>query len=379
MKILHVIPYFGPSKGGESAVCRALAITQEKAGNEVTILTTDVCDFDPIPKINIYSIPNEFSFGPIIYSPKMKKWFFSNAQNYDIIHLHTFRSYQNIIVCKFNYTKIPIIMQAHGSIPTDIGSVYLKKIYDYIYLKKMLTSLDGCIAISEKEICDYLNVGINEAKILKISNGISVEDYTNLPNSGIFREKFNIDRNIKLILFLGRLHEIKGPDILLNACKMILDNKIPIHLAFIGPDCGMESQLRSTIKKMEIEKSVSIIGPLYNMEKISAYVDSDLLVIPSRYETFPMVLLEAIMSNCAVILTNKCSIAAEFEDLVTIVQPNAEMLSKAIIEHLYSEKDRNEKIKKARERIIKDYGIEGVVEVLGEFYSSIVSNRKNNP
>ena len=104
MNILNVLPYFNPKRGGDVNVCTNFSKELIKRGHEVTILTTDFeLDIDYLNQVKDYGIDIVcikclFNLGLFIYSPDIKYWLNSNIQKFDIIHLHTFRAYQNHIV-----------------------------------------------------------------------------------------------------------------------------------------------------------------------------------------------------------------------------------------------------------------------------------------
>ena len=124
MKILHVIPYFNPKRGGDVYVCSTLARKLANRRNDVTIITTNF-EFDKkyarlIEKdgVKIISFDCILNLGLFLFSPSIKKWLQANIMDYDIIHLHNFRSYQNNVVKYFSkkYNK-PYVLQAHGLLP----------------------------------------------------------------------------------------------------------------------------------------------------------------------------------------------------------------------------------------------------------------------
>ena len=68
-----------------------------------------------------------------------------------------------------------------------------------------------------------------------------------------------------------------------------------------------------------IQDNVVIVGPLYNKDKLQAYVDADVCVLPSRYEIFGMTVIESIACGTPVIMTNNCGLAPDLSDRVGLV------------------------------------------------------------
>ncbi len=118
-------------------------------------------------------------------------------------------------------------------------------------------------------------------------NAIFLPAITNLDSKNI---KSNKKSGKVKFLFLGRLEKVKGVDILLNACVLLNQKKYKL---FIGGDGNMESDLKKFILKNGLQNSVEMLGRL-NEKEISKYMSiCDYLIIPSRNESLPLVMIEA--------------------------------------------------------------------------------------
>jgi glycosyltransferase involved in cell wall biosynthesis len=105
---------------------------------------------------------------------------------------------------------------------------------------------------------------------------------------------------------LGRINKIKGLDVLIKSFSEILKEYKDFKLIIVGPDDGFLNSVFKIVNRLHIKDKVLFPGPLYNMEKLSAYVDADLLVYPAKYEIFGLVPFEAILCGTPVIVTDKC-------------------------------------------------------------------------
>ena len=140
--------FFTPTRGGSVKSVYNLSKELAKNGHDVTIITTDF-KFDKeyaksIEKERVTVIPFHCvtNIGFFLISPSIKKWLKENIKNFDIVHMHNFRSYQNNVV--YRYAKkynIPFICQAHGSVLPFFSKVSFKKIFDLVWGKKILESL----------------------------------------------------------------------------------------------------------------------------------------------------------------------------------------------------------------------------------------------
>ena len=333
MKILHVAHFFYPclSAGGVVNASYQIASNQSK-GNDVKVISSDSCkerlkfpngrydvDVNGIKVDYFRNLSNGFKLKTMLDTPleapfKIRK----DIKDYDIVHIHEHRQTLAILASYFaRKNNIPYIVQAHGSVLPFFQKEGLKNLFDKVFGFKILHNASCVFALTEVEKEQYLKMGVDEDKIEIVPLGINLEEYENLPAYGKFRSKFNIDENDKLILFVGRIHEIKGLGLLIDAFNDLVnqdseenslegngeDNGHSIKLAIVGPDDGYLTELEDKIKEYSLEENVIITGPLYNEEKQEALVDCDLFVMPSKYESFTTSGLEAMACSKPLVLT----------------------------------------------------------------------------
>lgn len=322
VKILQVISSFPPAYSYGGALKVAFGISKElvKKNHDVTVYTTDVYDsnsrlhyeknpeiMDGIKVYRFRNISNFLSRKNFSCAPLMLLSLKNRIRDFDIIHLHEYRSFQAMFI--HHYAKkyyIPYVVQAHGAVLPVFEKQWIKKIFDILWGNKILKDSSKLIAVSKVEKDQYLTMGIPENKIDVIPNGIDVSEYEILPEAGKFRKKYGIKSDEKIILYLGRLHKRKGLDFLINGFSNLLDQYQDVKLVIAGPDDGFLNTLIKQIKKLKIEENILITGPLSKVEKIEAFVDADVLVYPGILEIFGLVPFEAIMCGTPVIVANDC-------------------------------------------------------------------------
>ena len=313
MRVLQVISYLNPKIGGDVNVISNLSKQLVKKGHDVSILTTDF-QFDKefakdnqnegIEIIPFHCIINVSSF---FYSPAMKAWVKENIKRFDLIHLHNYRSYQNNVI--HHYAKkynIPYILQAHGSVLPFFAKQRLKKLYDFIWGHGILRDASKVIALTTTEGEQYQTMGVKANKIEIVPNGIDSPKYGNLPEHGMFRKKYGINDDEKIILYLGRIHKIKGIDFLIRAFKQLTNTMSNIHLVIIGPDDGYYHTMIESITKNQLKEKITLTGFLDGAEKDAAYYDSDVFVYPSQYDIFGISPFEALQFDTPIIVSNRC-------------------------------------------------------------------------
>jgi len=321
MRILQVIPVFSAPFGGPVTVVRSISKELAKK-HEVTVYTTSALDhrrdFKDSPlavKSDGYRVvyfPRIFRFSGFNVSPAMARALKETLSEFDIVHLHSWRHFQDTIV--HHYAKkygVPYVLQAHGSLPRIMTKQRLKWIYDVFFGYRLLRDASKVVALSRMEAEQCRGMGVPEEKIEVIPNGIDLSEYDNLPPKGSFRKKFNIPEDKRIILFLGRIHKTKGINFLIKAyVHLINDMRLnDAILVIAGPDDGYLNEVESLAHSLRLTDNVLFTGLLTEKDKKCVLVDSSLVVYPSPVEPFGLVALEAAASAKPIIVSNNTPMA----------------------------------------------------------------------
>jgi glycosyltransferase involved in cell wall biosynthesis len=137
-------------------------------------------------------------------------------------------------------------------------------------------------------------------KIDVIPNGIVLERYVKKVDSGRVKERYGIHPLAPLILFIGRLAQQKGPDMLMGAVPDILKHRWDAKFIFAG-DGGMRGHLEYLSRLFNVSSSVRILGYVSQEEYLDLLNACDIVCVPSRNEPFGLVLLEAWSARRAVV------------------------------------------------------------------------------
>ncbi len=397
MKILQVYPYFYPAwgYGGVTRVCYDLSIALSKKNHDVVVYTTDALAKnqryvpESIPVIHrgieIYyfkNLSNILTYRYNIPLPMAMPFLIKNQmKDFDIIHLHGHRHFLSFIVYLFaRKYKIPYVIQTHGDLPYtyqesgDVTNFFkrpLKILIDFIFGKKILKNAAKCIALTKIESDQYSRMDIPENKIVTIPNGIEISEYEMLPERGKFRKKYGIGPEEKVILYLGRLHECKGIDFLINGFLKFQLQYNNAKLVIAGPDDGFQDILKKLVNKLEIEDITIFTGPLYGTEKLEAFVDANILVYPGMLEIFGLVPFEALLCETPVIVSDDCGCGEIIKDAMcgySIQYNDVGGLSKMIIYILEHPEANAKMIRVGRQYIIEHLTWENVVTQVEDMY-----------
>lgn len=365
--------------GGDVKSCYTISWQLKQRGHDVTIITTNY-EFDDgyanaieTDGVEVLPFTCSVNIKSYIYTPTIKKWLNNNIKNYDVIHMHTFRCYQNNAVRHYaNKYNIPYILQARGSVLPFFAKQFLKKLYDVVWGKRILEHATKIIALNKMEAEQYKTMGVDESKIEIIPNGIDVSYYGDLPERGSFREKYRIKDNEKVILFLGRIHKIKGVDLLVDAFSEVIRDIDDVKLVIVGPDHGYLSLVEERINDLELNDKVIMTGSLYGADKTAAYVDADIYVLPSRYEVFGNTILESYACGTPVIVTDRCGISDFVKNVGCVVNFDRNELRDAIIV-LLKDNDLRERFgREGKELVKKQFDLNEIVACFEKVYSSCI-------
>lgn len=391
MNILVVSGTFHPRKfGGITAVSFNVSKKMVELGHDVTVYTTDLGNY-PNSRLKVHNVENYGGmeihyfrnlsnylafkhrlFLPIQMLLKLRK----NSNQFDIIHLHDFRSLLSIIV--HHYAKkyrIPYVLQAHGSVPYLSQKEFFKKVFDKYWGYNLLNDASKIIALTETELEQYYQMGVPKYKIETIPNGIDLSEYHHLPPRGEFREKYGIKIDEKVILFLGRIDKIKGVDLLINSFSEISKELDTVKLVMVGPDEGFLNHIKKIVVDQKISDKVIFTGPLYKKDKLASYVDADVYVLPSRYETFPNTVLEACVCGTPVIVTNNCGISDLVNNKVGyVVDFDINKLKDTIIKLLNDEDQKTKFGDKAKILVKENFDWNNISKKIEAVYISILNS-----
>ena len=348
MKIALVCPASFPATqfGGIVFLATDLAREISEMGHDVTIYTTDLDFSNGANKFN-KQLPRIEKFGKFTINRthvwfSLKLFFVNTAMSTeiendkpDIIHTIGLRSYQSIIAWRISKKiKIPLVVSDQGGLTThpflnESGLFFkiLYKIQNY-FIEKMINHASMISVANEYEQDIFLNIN-KKSQIKIIRNGVNLKNLVSKQN---FKIKYKI--NSKFILFVGRFSKSKGIETLIDAFNIIINNKISdIHLVIMGVDFGFEKIMEELIIKFNLSKKILVIKNPPREDVISAYGESEFLILPSQWELSPLVPLESFAFKKPVISTKSHGIPFTVQDDKNgiLVEPEKpDQLAKAI-------------------------------------------------
>jgi len=352
MKIAFVCPASLPATqfGGIMFLCVNISKKLSSIGHNLTIYTTNL-DFanntntfnKKLPKnekvenfiikrTNVWFSIFLFFVNPGMYKQMMK-------DEFDIIHAVGIRSFQAFIAAVISKRKkIPLVISDQGGLTThpdlkesSFGKKVLIRLQQPL-IKLIVNQSSSVIVPNEYEKKIFLNF-CDESKISIVKNGIDVDEMRSWDSN--FVKKFT--NNEEFILFLGRFHEVKGIDTLLEAVNLIKKKLAleKIKILIMGVDFGYEERMEKIIRKFDLFDNICIIKKPTRKDVISAYNTCKFLVLPSKWELSPLTPLEGFACKKTLISTTAHGIPytiSHNENCILVPPSDPLNLSKAILE-----------------------------------------------
>jgi len=336
VKVLHLIQRYPPAVGGSEIWCRELCQHLTAAGDEMKVLTFDVVEEEefwrdpPVERctlrlgrlawdngvlvrryrrsLPIYTLYHSllkivldrwlriYFYGP--HSVEMYGRLLAEVRTTDVVYLHTLPYPHNL----FGYLAArlcgkPVVITPHF----HPGHPHYERWSNYWLLRRC----DAVVVISEFER-DYLaDHGIDAGRIVTTGTGVHLEEYrpTDVARfkAGL-RQAHGLSERARPIVFLGRKLEYKGIATLVEAFKR-LPRHLDAALLLAGPTSPWFDEFYASLPA-EDRATIIDLGAVSHADKVHLLHSADVLVLPSRYEAFGIVLLEAWACGTPVIAAN---------------------------------------------------------------------------
>jgi len=352
--------YFARYKrGGAEFAAHHLALEMAKK-NEVNVFTTSINSKNSFEKyggvnVNRYGTKFRIDAGNISLGLFTKPL----SHDADVIHAHFSTPPSEIAGARCAEKKnVPFVLTYHGDWQESFGGFIRRtalSVYNRYLLDKLLSRADVIISPSEYYIDESRFLGKYRDKIAVIPNGIEIEDFDIPLSKEECKVKLGLPPNKNMILFVGNLTPYKGPDVLVKAMPMIVDEVPDAELMFVGGG-RMRVDLEKLSKKLGVEKYVKFAGFVEERLKPLYYRAADVFCLPSTLNTevFPIVLLEASASGLPMAVSNldtfKCIIDEGYNGLFT-KRGDEKDLADAIVYLLENEDVRANMGKNVRKRV----------------------------
>lgn len=322
MRILHAIPSVDARSGGPIEGVKQMGAALVAMGHQVEVASLDAPgdpwaqDF-PLPLHPL----GPARLGGFRYSDKWVPWLRANASHYDAVIVDGLWQYHGFGTWRaLRGTRTPYFVFTHGMLDPWFKRTYpLKHLKKWIYWPwaeyRLLRDATSVLFTCEEE-----RLQARESFWLYRCRETVVPFGTRLPpqEGEALRERFLAAhpelKGKRIVLFLGRIHEKKGCDLLVSAFFQLAAQHPDLHLVLVGPDdAGAVPSFLSQARTNGLAQQVSWLGMLSGDEKWGAFHACDAFALPSHQENFGIAVAEAMGCAKPVLISNKVNIWREIE------------------------------------------------------------------
>jgi glycosyltransferase involved in cell wall biosynthesis len=307
LHVAHFIPYLGGAQGGPVFDLACSAGGQIDAGCEVSIFTAARKEdgapvvVDRRAEIVIDDSP---AWGAFRRCPAL--WDRARSSACDILHSHGLWTDVNRLAVELGRRrKIPHVLTPCGMLASGaLRHHWWKKLPAGIWFQNRGLRATACLqAQSEIEVHQIRAFGLRNPVAL-IPAAVAGRPPDQSVSAEEFRSTFRVPRQSRVLLYLGRLHPVKGLSRLVAAWGRLRPQVSGWLLVLAGPnEGGFEETLRCQAGAAGVSDRIVFTGSLNGYQKWGALDAADLFVMPSDFENFGVAIVEAMQSGVPVVTT----------------------------------------------------------------------------
>jgi len=305
MRILRVAQKLHPEyHGGGPYHVHAMSRDQAAMGHDVTVLT--VSEDESLPR-------RETRQGYTVVRARPTADFLGNAlsiglatdlrraTDYDVVHAHSHLYVAtNLTAVQRHFSSVPLAITNHGlytqSTPEWLFDLYLRTLGTWT-----LNSADLVFCYTDKDRTRLRSLGLR-SRVEIISNGINTDRFTpDGPSSDLMRGDCSV-------VFIGRLVEGKRPQDAIRAVAHLHNTRSDVELCICG-DGPLRTDLETLAQQLGIAEAVHFLGHVEYGAMPAVYRSANALILPSRAEGMPRVVLEAMATGVPVVTSDLEQIA----------------------------------------------------------------------
>jgi len=364
MKIAIIVPLFPPKwLAGMELATWNIAKHLVRRGHEVHVITTRDAGLTGESQeegfyVHRLRCPKARFLGPLLFL--IKALLALRKINPNIIHAQSIFPGLYALIAKKVLGK-PYLLQNHGM-------VYVSRPFRNQISKLVLRNADAVLALTEDMKEEMQKICSRDIHVLP--NGIDLEKFESLSKDEM-RCKLQIKTDERLVIFVGRFRPVKGVEYLIKSMEIIRQRDQSIRLVLVG-EGPEEENLKSLTKQLKLEGCVEFVGQI-STEKVPQYMAaSDVFVLPSLSEGFPLVSLEAMASGLPIVATKVTGLPEIIEDGENgfLVEPRSpEQIAQKVLLFFEDNELRGTMSRNNKEKA-KKYGWETVVQRLEDVYQN---------
>lgn len=227
-----------------------------------------------------------------------------------LVHLHSLYMYHDRAAGNAAIEAgVPYIVRPHGTLDPYIRNRRRarKAVFEWWFQNRILRNAAALHYTSADERRLATPYARNSRGFV-VPNGLDLDAFADLPPNGAFRAKHPGIGDRPIVLFLGRLNFKKGLDLLVPAFGSLRYAGIDAHLVIAGPDDGMAEKTRGWLRNAGLLERATFTGMLEGRDKLAAFADAAVFVLPSYSENFGIAVAEAMACGVPVAISEAVNI-----------------------------------------------------------------------
>jgi len=321
MKLLHVISTLDPSYGGPVSALESLAEESIAQGDEVEVATLDAATEPWIGRHNFkVEALGTGPSGKYAYTPRLRPFLRARHHEFDAVIVHGIWQYQSRAAwMELRHGRTPYYVFPHGALDPWFKARYpLKHLKKWLYWPwaeyRALRDATGVIFTSEEERrLARKSFWLYRCSEKVVNFGCSSPPLTD-GDIDAFHAAVPGLRDKRIALYMSRIHEKKGCDLLLASFARIAGVEPDMRLVIAGPDAtGLSQKLKQLAGRLGVSDRVHWPGMLSGSVKYGAFRAAEVFVLPSHSENFGVVVAESLACGTPVLISNKVNIWREVE------------------------------------------------------------------
>lgn len=355
MRVLHVIPAVADRYGGPSATVLAMTHELRARGVDARIATTDadgpgrlgvahrrMIDYRGVPAVFFRRRLGE----SLKYSGSLARWLHERVAEYDVVHVHGVFSHPCLAAARACRAQDrPYVVRPLGTLdPWSLRQNALRK--------RLFLRLGGERMLRDAAAIHYTT----EAERLLVEQRFRLERGVVIPlavpdtliarrDTAFRRPHFASDPDTRYVLFLGRLHPKKRPDLLIDAFAHVAGrDRGATRLVFAGVgENGYIEHLRARAHALDIGSAVHFAGWVSGTEKSAVLAHADLFALLSEQENFGLAVAEAMNFKVPVLISDRVNLADHVKRAGAgwVVPLDVDAVAEALAEILADRAERN--------------------------------------
>ncbi|MBK8066815.1 MAG: glycosyltransferase [Rhodanobacteraceae bacterium] len=295
----------------------------------------------------------------------------------DLVHVHAIWNFPSwwAMRCAYKASK-PYVVAPQGSLDSwalrqnRLG----KKLYGALTEWPLLQSAAGLQALTLKEAAQFREAGLRAPATI-IPNGVSRGETLRPRNTGGLARELGLPLGSRVLLFLSRVHEKKGLDILLRAFQMIARTHPELYLVVAGDDAGSgyRAEMEELARGLDLAARCRFIGEVSGAGKGEALAGADGFALISRSEGLPVAALEALAAGLPAVISSECNLPEVAERSAGwVVAPDVRPAALALIELFANLDHANERGIRARAMVAERFTWDKIAAQTGAVYKDIL-------